>query len=150
MANQQLFQLGARTLALTDLVPTQDAAGSASLGKNTWQQAKDLLTPKVYTGTLSQFGTNAPTVSVASNTLGSATLARSDVGEYSLTITGAFTLGKTVVVTLNQSIGSLDVQLATYQTDVNRIDMVARTISGGVPRELNLGDSFSILIFVYP
>jgi hypothetical protein len=49
MANQQIYQLSARTLGLTDVIPTQDAAGAAAAGKNTIQDIADLalITAKV-------------------------------------------------------------------------------------------------------
>ena len=43
MANRQIAGLTARTLALTDLIPTQDAAGAVEAGKNTITQLKTAL-----------------------------------------------------------------------------------------------------------
>ncbi len=43
MANSQIAGLTARTLALTDVFPTQDAAASGSAGKNTMQDVMDLI-----------------------------------------------------------------------------------------------------------
>jgi len=48
MANRQIYGLTARTLALTDVIPTQDAAGSAEAGKNTITDIKTLLRTPIY------------------------------------------------------------------------------------------------------
>jgi hypothetical protein len=40
MADSQIYQLSARTLALTDVFPTQDVGGTASAGKNTITELK--------------------------------------------------------------------------------------------------------------
>lgn len=43
MANKQPFQLTARSLALTDVIPTQAADGATEVGKNTIQDVVDLI-----------------------------------------------------------------------------------------------------------
>lgn len=51
---------------------------------------------KVLTGLLTQSGTSAPTVTILGmNEIGTPVMAYSGVGQYSLTITGAFVVGKT-------------------------------------------------------
>lgn len=51
---------------------------------------------KVYTALLTQSGTDAPTATVLENNLGGTVVwARSDIGEYTATLTGAFTVDKT-------------------------------------------------------
>ena len=44
MASQQPYQLTARTLALSDVIPTQAADGATEVGKNTIQDVADLIT----------------------------------------------------------------------------------------------------------
>jgi len=44
MAGQQPYQLTARTLALSDVIPTQAADGATEVGKNTIQDVADLVT----------------------------------------------------------------------------------------------------------
>lgn len=150
MANRQIAGLTARTLAITDVIPTQDAAAAAEAGKNTIQQLKDLVVPKVYAGVLSQSGTSTPTVSVAQNTLGSATLARAGVGDYTLTITGAFTVDKTIVVTMNQQLPIADRTVYMYRSDANTINISVRVISTGAFADWGQADAMSIYILVYP
>ena len=43
MANRQIFQLNPRTLALTDVLPTQDPLGLAEAGSNTIQDVMDII-----------------------------------------------------------------------------------------------------------
>jgi hypothetical protein len=52
---------------------------------------------KEYVAGLTQAGTNAPVATVLSNTLGTVTLARSNVGQYSFNSSALFTSNKTVV-----------------------------------------------------
>lgn len=51
-----------------------------------------------YTVLTSQSGTSSPTTTVLENQLGSATVSRVGVGEYTITITGAFVAGKTTTI----------------------------------------------------
>lgn len=58
----------------------------------------DYLKPyKVYSALLSQSGTSAPTATVLENTIGSLVWSRTSTGYYKATLTGAFTLNKTLV-----------------------------------------------------
>ena len=97
MANRQIYGLTGRTLALTDVIPTQAASGATEAGKNTIQDVKDLISPYlVYTALITQSGGAAPTAKVLQNTLGgTVVLARSSAGQYTLTLSGAFTVDKT-------------------------------------------------------
>ena len=69
----------ARLAHLNDLVDQVNNSGS---------------TYKVYTGLMSQTGTNAPTVSVLENTIGNIVWTYSGVGSYQGTLVGAFPSGK--------------------------------------------------------
>lgn len=92
MSNRQPFQLTARTLALTDVIPTQPADGSAEVGKNTITEVRDLMAvPKVYVAYLTQVTTGAPTAFIIKNTLGGTVVwARTSAGLYTGTLAGAF------------------------------------------------------------
>lgn len=74
MANRQIFQLNSRTLALSDVIATQDATGVSEAGKNTLQDVKNLIggvtDPLVYAARITQSGTANPTAVEASNTTG--------------------------------------------------------------------------------
>lgn len=52
---------------------------------------------KVYTALLTQTGTNAPVATVLENTIGNIVWTRDDVGQYTGTLNGAFTVNKTTV-----------------------------------------------------
>lgn len=52
---------------------------------------------KVYTALLTQQGTSTPVPIVLENTLGEPVWSRSSAGVYSITLAGAFTVGKTFV-----------------------------------------------------
>lgn len=70
---------------------------------------------KVYTALLNQSGTAAPTALVLENTLGgSPSLTRGAVGDYSITLNGAFTSNKTTV--LVGTVGNGD-HSATYSSN---------------------------------
>lgn len=62
---------------------------------------------KVYTALLSQSGTDAPTAVVLENTLGTVVLTRSEIiGNYDLTLTGAFAGEKTFVISSSTNEGA--------------------------------------------
>lgn len=54
---------------------------------------------KVYTALLTQSGTNAPVATVLQNTLGNVTFEFVGDGQFNVTSTGLFTIGKTVIIT---------------------------------------------------
>ena len=148
MANSQLFQLTGRTLAISDLVPTQDAAGAADLGKNTWEQVRDLLVGKEYAGVLSQSGTSAPTVAVVKNTIGSASLSRVDVGFYRLTITGGFPETKTLIVCNNQEVKAISKNISFERTSDDIISISVRNGIGDFV-DLDYPNVISVYIKVF-
>ena len=53
---------------------------------------------KVYTGLISQTGTNDPTVVIMENTIGNIVWQRIATGQYTATLTNAFTVDKTYLV----------------------------------------------------
>jgi len=101
MANRQIFELTGRSLALTDVTPTQDAAGVAEAGKSTIQEVKNLIMPyKVYTAKLNQSGTGIPVATILENTLpGTPVFSRTGVGDYLFTLAGVFLAAKVYIPT---------------------------------------------------
>ena len=99
MANRQIYELSSRTLALTDVMPTQDAAGGTEAGKNSLTDVKQLIAPyKTLTVVVSQSGTSTPSLNVLCNELtGTPSISRTSAGLYVLTLAGQFTSGKTLV-----------------------------------------------------
>ena len=99
MANRQIYELTGRTLTLTDVIPTQDAAGGAEAGKNTITEVKQLIAPyKTLTLVVTQSGTSTPSLNVLCNELtGTPSISRTSAGVYVLTLAGQFTSAKTVV-----------------------------------------------------
>ena|SRR5436190_11346884 len=151
MADRQISGVTARTLALTDVIPTQDAAGASEAGKNTIQEVKNLLVPKEYMAIISQSSTSAPTVVVISNTLGGTVVwSRNGVGDYSATLSSAFTSNKTFITTMNQQlpIGDRTAFFSISSTSV--ISMLTRKISDNTAVDLQLSSSMVIEIKVYP
>jgi len=85
-------------------------------------------TYKVYTALMTQTGTDAPTATVLENTLGGTVVwAYVSQGSYTATLTGAFTLNKTVIFN-NATIG--DTILTTVRNNTNAISVVSRGITG--------------------
>lgn len=99
MANRQIYQLTGRTLGLTDVIPTQDAAGGSEAGKNTVTEFKQLIAPyKTLTLVITQSGTSTPSLNILCNELtGTPSISRTSAGIYVLTLAGQFTSAKTVV-----------------------------------------------------
>lgn len=60
--------------------------------------------PKIYSAIISQSGSAvAPTVTVLENTIGEVAWSRYSTGRYRATLTGAFTLGKTAVLLVDNN-----------------------------------------------
>jgi len=102
---------------------------------------------KVYTALLTQSGTSAPTATVLENTLGGTVVWTRDLaGQYTATLSGAFTSGKTFFTTVPQSIeGPMNFAFLLLRNDANSI-----TLSGNVGADDELDNSVSsIEIRVY-
>lgn len=102
---------------------------------------------KVYTALLTQSGTNAPVATVLQNTLGGTVVwTRDDIGQYTATLSGAFTSGKTFFATVPQSVeGPMNFAFLLLRNDANSI-----TLSGNVGADDELDNSVSsIEIRVY-
>ncbi|MEE8565853.1 MAG: hypothetical protein V3S79_05660 [Candidatus Thermoplasmatota archaeon] len=102
---------------------------------------------KVYVATLTQSGTNPPVAEVLENTLdGTPVWSRNVAGSYYMTLTGAFTEGKTVVYhnttgTENDSI------IHAYWEDVDTI--YYETLSGGLYEDDKFYNNHTLRIEVY-
>lgn len=75
---------------------------------------------KVYTALLTQSGSNAPTATILENNIGSIVWSRSTNGTYVATLAGAFTVGKTNVITNGAYVGGFTV-IGTNQFNANAI-----------------------------
>lgn len=102
------------TLTGTPTAPT------ATAGTNTTQVATTAFVQastrpyKVYSAMISQVSTSAPTVTVMENTIGAIVWARTGVGTYTATLTGAFTASKVLPFLSNNANTNLDLkELAT-------------------------------------
>jgi hypothetical protein len=91
---------------------------------------------KVYVALLSQMGTDAPTVAVLENTIGDIVWTRFDVGIYQGTLTGAYTLNKTVAFIGNTAAGSQS--LVTWNT--NEVNVYTKS-NGNMPQDEWLYDT---------
>ena len=82
--------------AADGLLKTKDSSGVVETLATT--EGLAATEPKVYIALLTQNGTNAPVATVLKNTLGGVPVwTRNSVGDYSATLTDAFTVGKTVL-----------------------------------------------------
>jgi hypothetical protein len=85
---------------------------------------------KVLTGLLTQSGTSAPTVTILGlNEIGTPVMGYNGIGQYTLTITGAFIVGKTTWSIATGVSGGLESFLRN--TDVN--GFVINSLSAGSP-----------------
>lgn len=100
----------------------------------------------VYTALLSQTGTDAPVATVLGNTLGgTVALGRTDVGQYTATLSGVFTANKTVVFALLDGAASgFVVTAGRFSDNVVNISTYDETFT-----PLDLGGILSIEIRVY-
>lgn len=153
MANRQIHQLTGRTLALTDVIPTQDAAGAVEVGKNTIQNVIDLVPQTLFykeiAGVLSQTGTSIPTLLVINSTLsGPITFARTSAGIYTGTLTNEFT-NKTFIVSMNQQIPVANRTVFMSQNDASTISILVRKISDNTFVDLGQSGAISFYIKIY-
>jgi hypothetical protein len=87
---------------------------------------------KVYTALVSQTGTNAPTATVLENTLGGTVVwSYASVGQYTATLTGAFTVNKTTVFINHAYAGSgNNTSLQGGSTNVNTANIRVKNYQG--------------------
>lgn len=155
MADQQLYQLAPRTLALTDVLPTQDNAGTSEMGSNTIQDVADLtisLLPNVYKGYFNQSGTSTPTVTIIKNDLSGAIVwTRNSIGSYTGTLIGAFASTKTFIASKSQTNIEANRELTMFRIDDNNINVYCRKTTDSTLVDLNLtNNSFVINLEIYP
>lgn len=112
---------------------------------------------QVYAIQISQSGTGAPTATVIKNDLGGTpTFGRAATGLFTINLTGAFPLGKTIVLPGNLgstspgSTTACDIIVA-YQVNADQIAITTRTLTSGV---LAMADSIlsdtCIYVIVFP
>lgn len=101
---------------------------------------------KQYVALISQSGTAAPTATVVNNTLGgTVTLARTDVGTYTATLTGAFTVSKTVI---RATASAQTCNLTAIRTDANTITFKTFDVEiVGLSDDMLTTASFEILVY---
>ncbi len=85
----------------------------------------------VYTALLSQTGTSAPVATVLENTLGGTVVwTRDDAGEYTATLSGAFTVNKTWLATPGFDWSSTLKYANIGRTDANSLKLFTTTEDG--------------------
>lgn len=92
---------------------------------------------KVYTALVSQDVINAPTAIVLENTIGSIAWQYSSTGLYTATLTGAFTLDKTVVLCTGQMTGAIGTIVRGSRTDNNTVTIRTTDSATNVDGQLN-------------
>lgn len=86
---------------------------------------------KVYTATMTQTGTNAPTVTILHNTIGNIVWTRTAEGNYIGTLTGAFPVGKAFGINTVSSVGSVVSMVPQGSADTFRIQTGTGNPSSG-------------------
>lgn len=100
---------------------------------------------KVYTALVSQSGTSDPTATVLENQVGSIVWARTGLGAYTATLSGAFTSGKTFIINGMNGDG---LTFNCFRSDNNTVTLKCYlTSSGG---STDVFSSLSVEIRVYP
>ncbi len=119
---------------------------STTAGVRSWTASGNSTLPyKVYVALVSQTGTSAPTITVLQNTLsGTPVWSRYSAGIYRATLTGEFTVGKTIILstmgynstvsgtiqmTANGGFGADFIQLITFNRSWIETDSVAANVS---------------------
>ncbi|MEK6614621.1 MAG: hypothetical protein AABZ32_00690 [Bacteroidota bacterium] len=86
-----------------------DSEDANAATKNKRVKVKNAMPCKKYVALLTQIGTNAPTAIVLENTIGNIVWARAGTGQYTATLTGAFTINKTYAVIYNNDFSAVNV-----------------------------------------
>lgn len=141
---QQHIGYGANTFTGTVPATTPVYSSDGTVGER--------IAPKIYTAFITQSGTSAPVATVlGTNEVGAIVWTRNSAGNYTGTLTGAFTASKTFCLV---SYYSPDVEGAVVQIQLERVnnDTVTLQISTGGTKGDNIigGDGLPIEIRVYP
>lgn len=107
--------------------------------------------PKVYKAYMTQGGTSNPGTTLVKNSLsGAPAFARTGVGTFTITLAGAFTVGKTFVNGLQRllPIAAEDRQIYFVLTSINVITFT--TFQGGVAADGVIDAAIDLSIEVYP
>lgn len=103
---------------------------------------------KVYVALLSQSGTSAPVATVLENTLGGTVVwTRNSAGDYSATLTGAFTAGKTVCFYTHDSINGSTGFGGAARFDDDTVGVGFNNITGIFIDADSLSDSIEIRVY---
>lgn len=109
---------------------------------------------KVYRALLTQTGTNAPVATVLENNLGGTVVwARTTIGTYTATLTGAFTVNKTWFVIQSPAIENGGITASFNRTSADVLTLSVTFFDGGAPEFAGKDDGLlgtPIEISVYP
>ena len=149
MDEAKTSDLAQRFTAITEdeLIEISEYQGSPGVYESKFVKRSYILGYKSYIATLTQSGTSAPTANLLYSDLGGTPVwTRDSQGNYRLTITGAFTASK-VVILMSQENG---VKNNAIRLDANIVQITSADISGGTefPDDGFLSDT-SIEIRVY-
>ena len=138
----------------------QDTSGptyyiSTGLTNNDWTQiGGSSVNYKIYRALLAQSGTSAPVATILENTLGGVPVwSRSAMGDYLLTLAGAFPAGKTLILCQADAETAQAITFNGGRLSDNQLEFscFTNTITGGSIDISELGGSASsIQILVYP
>jgi hypothetical protein len=133
--------------SLTTSLINADTTGKIVVTKE-WVQTQTQKSYEVYTALLTQTGNNAPVATVLENTLGGTVVwTRTNTGQYLATLSGAFTLDKTVVFVTTGSKGTITAN--AYPSDVNNISLNTFSTSDSLYRIDDAIEKTSFEIRVY-
>lgn len=142
--NLKLLNGGANTLEVdgTTKINTLSGTGTrnvaADASGNLVISSVDSRPYKVYSFSITQSGTSAPTVSVSENTLGGTVIwTRTGIGVYRGTLTGAFPIGKSYSIGANTYNSGLPTNVTARRASNDYFEVVSLTPTGGQDGLLN-------------
>jgi hypothetical protein len=149
VSGEQLFaDLDNRTTTTVDVTFSVNPAGDVRIVvlSNGGTIATDSRPYKVFTATINQAGTNAPTMTVMENTLGVLpTWSYQSVGNYRFNSSGLFTVGKTVVF-ISFGGGTLGAVL-NWTSTLNYVQLYAGNLSASFADDLFGTTSFEVRVY---
>lgn len=120
MANRQIFQLNTRSLAATDVLVSQDAAGAVEAGKSTLQSLKEF----------SNGGGKRLTISLSVSPSVSTSIVENDFG---VTISSASVIGN----------GQVSIQFSSSILTSGKTQFVVQSLISGSAPYFMIGERFS-------
>ena len=134
---------GTKFLGVGSSVPTPELSGTAINSKTQYYTIEDLqglIRPyKVYSALLTQSGTASPVATVLENTIGNIVWTRNAAGQYSATLSSAFTLNKTFVL-LGRSGANTGAYFEQNWVSANAVDIFSVNYGG-----FNLDDTMYLV-----